>query len=99
MGIITSMTMIGPLLLDIARDLRLPLGQASVLAVVSAGSPARSSPLFRPLSPPVRRRPLVLVFLSGRWPLGPPAPLSPRLSAARVCPLLARPLESAAPPR
>jgi hypothetical protein len=41
-GIITSVTMIGPLLVDIVRDLRLPLGRISVLAVVSAVAQAPS---------------------------------------------------------
>src|SRR3989442_11082680 len=83
MGIITSMTMIGPLLLDIARDLRLPLGQASVLAVVSAVPQALSSPFAGLLADRFRRRPMIVLSLAGSGLLALVAPIDPRASPRR----------------
>ncbi len=45
-GIVTSVTMIGPLLVDISRDLGISLGQAGLLAA-AAGVPQA---LFSPFS-------------------------------------------------
>src|SRR5438093_596755 len=84
MGIITSMTMIGPLLLDIARDLRLPLGQASVLAVVSAVPQALSSPFAGLLADRFGRRPMIVLSLTGSGLLALAASIAPSFATLVV---------------
>src|SRR5947208_3125390 len=97
MGIITSMTMIGPLLLDIARDLRLPLGQASVLAVVSAVPQALSSPFAGLLADRFGRRPMIVLSLTGSGLLALAASIAPSFATLGVSRFVAGLVTSAAP--
>jgi len=97
MGIITSMTMIGPLLLDIARDLRLPLGQASVLAVVSAVPQALSSPFAGLLADRFGRRPMIVLSLTGSGLLALAASIAPSFATLVVIRFVAGLVNSVAP--
>src|SRR5206468_4475020 len=97
MGIITSMTMIGPLLLDIARDLRLPLGQASVLAVVSAVPQALSSPFAGLLADRFGRRPMIVLSLTGSGLLDLAASIAPSFATLVVIRFVAALVNSVAP--
>src|SRR3989441_493811 len=97
MGIITSMTMIGPLLLDIARDLRLPLGQASVLAVVSAVPQALSSPLAGLVADRFGRRPMIVLSLTGSGLLALVAAIAPSFATLVVIRFVAGLVNSVAP--
>ena len=76
-GIITSVTMIGPLLVDVARDLRIPLGLAGLLAVVSAAPQAISSPFAGLLADRFGRRPMIVLSLASSGLLALVASVAP----------------------
>ena len=76
-GIVTSVTMIGPLLLDISRDLGISLGQAGLLAAAAAVPQALGSPFSGLLSDRFGRRPLIVLALGGVGLLGFAAALAP----------------------
>jgi DHA1 family inner membrane transport protein len=76
-GIVTSVTMIGPLLLDISRDLEISLGQAGLLAAAAAVPQALGSPFSGLLSDRFGRRPLIVLALGGVGLLGFAAALAP----------------------
>jgi len=97
MGIITSVTMIGPLLVDVARDLRLPLGQASVLAVVSAIPQALSSPFAGLLADRFGRRPMIVLSLAGSGLLALVAAIAPSFATLVVIRFVAGLVNSVAP--
>lgn len=63
-GIVTSVTMIGPLLLDISRDLGISLGQAGLLAAATAVPQALGSPFAGVLSDRLGRRPMIVLSLA-----------------------------------
>jgi predicted MFS family arabinose efflux permease len=60
-GIVTSVTMIGPLLLDLSRELGVSLGMAGLLAAASAVPQALGSPLAGLLSDRLGRRPMIVL--------------------------------------
>jgi YNFM family putative membrane transporter len=64
-GLFTSVSMIGPLLLDIAREFDVSLGQAGLLATVTAVPWALASPFAGVVSDRLGRRPLVVLALGG----------------------------------
>jgi predicted MFS family arabinose efflux permease len=97
MGIITSVTMIGPLLVDIARDLRLPLGRVSVLAVVSAVPQALSSPFAGLLADRFGRRPMIVLSLASSGLLALIASVAPSFAMLVVIRLVAGLVNSVAP--
>src|SRR5260370_18410592 len=76
-GIVTSVTMIGPLLVDISRDLGVSLGQAGLLAAAAGVPQALFSPFSGLLSDRLGRKPMLLpavvrlALLTGRAPLAP----------------------------
>src|SRR5436309_13001600 len=57
--------MIGPLLLDLSRELGVPLGQAGLLAAVMALPWALGAPFTGLLSDRLGRRPLIVMALAG----------------------------------
>jgi DHA1 family inner membrane transport protein len=61
----TAITMLGPLLVDLARDLDVPLGQAGLLAAVTALPWALGAPFTGLLSDRLGRRPLIVLALVG----------------------------------
>jgi DHA1 family inner membrane transport protein len=64
-GFATSVTMLGPLLVDLSRDLDVSLGQAGLLAAAMAVSWAVAAPFAGVLSDRLGRRPLIVLALGG----------------------------------
>jgi DHA1 family inner membrane transport protein len=64
-GIVTSTTMLGPLLLDLSRDFGVSLGQAGLLATVMAVPWALGSPFAGVMSDRLGRRPLIVLAYGG----------------------------------
>jgi predicted MFS family arabinose efflux permease len=64
-GFATSVTMLGPLLVDLSRDLDVSLGQAGLLAAAMAATWALAAPFAGVLSDRFGRRPLIVLALSG----------------------------------
>jgi predicted MFS family arabinose efflux permease len=65
LGFVTAITMIGPLLLDLSRELGVPLGQAGLLAAVMSLPWALGAPFTGLLSDRLGRRPLIVLALAG----------------------------------
>jgi MFS family permease len=65
LGFATATTMIGPLLVDLSRELDVPLGQAGVLAAVTSLPWALGAPFTGLLSDRLGRRPLIVLALGG----------------------------------
>jgi DHA1 family inner membrane transport protein len=63
-GIVTWMTMLGPLLVDLSRDLGVSLGQAGLLVTVTAVPQALSSPVAGLLADRLGRRPMIVLALA-----------------------------------
>ena len=63
-GIVTSITMIGPLLVDISRDLGVSVGRAGLLAAATALPQALAAPVSGLLSDRLGRRPLIVFSLA-----------------------------------
>src|SRR2546428_553845 len=97
MGIITSVTMIGPLLVDVARDLRIPLGQAGLLAVVSAAPQAISSPFAGLLADRFGRRPMIVLSLASSGLLALVASVAPGFATLVLIRFVAGLVNSLAP--
>src|SRR5919199_2117165 len=64
-GFVTAITMVGPLLVDLSRDLGVPLGQAGLLAAAMSLPWALGAPLTGLLSDRLGRRPLMVLALAG----------------------------------
>ncbi|MDP8922067.1 MAG: MFS transporter [Chloroflexota bacterium] len=64
-GFATAVTMIGPLLVDLAQELDVTLSQAGLLAAAMAISWAASAPFAGLLSDRLGRRPLIVLALGG----------------------------------
>src|SRR4051794_2699313 len=64
-GFATSLTMLGPLLVDLSRELDVSLGQAGLLAAALAASWAVAAPFAGLLSDRFGRRPMIVLALSG----------------------------------
>jgi predicted MFS family arabinose efflux permease len=64
-GFATSVTMLGPLLVDLGHDLDVSLGQAGLLAAAMAVSWAVAAPFAGVLSDRIGRRPMIVLALSG----------------------------------
>jgi predicted MFS family arabinose efflux permease len=87
-GIVTSMTMLGPLLVDISRALGVPLGRAGLLAAAASTTMALSSPFAGLLSDRLGRRPMIVFSLAAMGLLQVAAALTPSFVAlviVRVC--------------
>lgn len=76
-GIVTSVTMIGPLLVDISRDLGISLGQAGLLAMAAAVPQALFSPFSGLLSDRLGRKPLIVLAFGSVGVLSFAAALAP----------------------
>jgi predicted MFS family arabinose efflux permease len=64
-AIVTSITMVGPLLVDISREFGISIGTAGALAAVSAATQALGSPFAGTISDRLGRRPLIVLSLTG----------------------------------
>lgn len=64
-GFATCVTMLGPLLVDLSRDLDVSLGQAGLLAAAMAVTWALAAPFAGVLSDRLGRRPLIVLALCG----------------------------------
>src|SRR5579859_824304 len=62
---VTAITMIGPLLLDLSRELGVPLGQAGLLAGAMALPWALGAPFTGLLSDRIGRKPMIVLALAG----------------------------------
>ena len=80
-GIVTSVTMIGPLLVDIAHDLGISLGQAGLLAAAAAVPQALGSPFAGLLSDRYGRRPMIVLAFGSVGVLGFAAAIAPTFLA------------------
>ncbi len=96
-GIVTSVTMIGPLLLDISRDLEISLGQAGLLAMAAAVPQALFSPFSGLLSDRLGRKPLIVLAFGSVWALSFAAALAPGFVALTAIRFAAGLLGSLAP--
>jgi predicted MFS family arabinose efflux permease len=65
LGFATAITMLGPLLVDLSRELDVPLGQAGLLAAVTSLPWALGAPFTGLLSDRLGRRPLIVLALAG----------------------------------
>ncbi|MBV9577036.1 MAG: MFS transporter [Chloroflexi bacterium] len=65
LGFVTALTMIAPLLLDLSRELGVPLGQAGLLAAMMSLPWALGAPFTGLLSDRLGRRPLIVLALAG----------------------------------
>jgi DHA1 family inner membrane transport protein len=83
-AIVTSVTMIGPLLVGIARDLDISLGEAGLLAAAAAVPQALGSPFAGLLSDRYGRRPMILLALGSVGVLGFAAAAAPTFLALAV---------------
>jgi predicted MFS family arabinose efflux permease len=64
-GFVTSVTMIGPLLVDLAREFQIPVGRAGLLATAMAVPWALGSPFAGFVSDRLGRRPMIVLALGG----------------------------------
>lgn len=64
-GIVTSVTMVGPLLVDIAREFNVSVGAAGLLAAAAAVPQALMSPFAGMVSDRIGRRPALVLSLAG----------------------------------
>lgn len=96
-GIVTSVTMIGPLLVDIARDLDVSLGQAGLLAAAAGVPQALFSPFSGLLSDRLGRKPMIVAAFASVAVLSVAAALAPGFVTLAVVRFLAGLLGSLAP--
>jgi MFS transporter, DHA1 family, inner membrane transport protein len=96
-GIVTSVTMLGPLLLDIARDLEISLGQAGLLAAAAGVPQALFSPFSGLLSDRLGRKPMIVTAFVSVALLSFAAALAPGFVALAVIRFVAGLLGSLAP--
>jgi predicted MFS family arabinose efflux permease len=76
-AIVTSITMVGPLLVDISREFGVSLGTAGLLAAAPAVTQALGSPFAGVLSDRLGRRPLIVLSLAGIGAMGLAAGVAP----------------------
>jgi predicted MFS family arabinose efflux permease len=96
-GIVTSVTMIGPLLVDISRDLGISLGQAGLLAMAAAVPQALFSPFSGLLSDRLGRKPMIVLAFGSVGALSFAAALAPGFVALAAVRFAAGLLGSLAP--
>jgi predicted MFS family arabinose efflux permease len=65
LGFLTAITMVAPLLLDLSREMGVPLGQAGLLAGAMSLPWALGAPFTGLLSDRLGRRPLIVLALAG----------------------------------
>jgi MFS transporter, DHA1 family, inner membrane transport protein len=88
-GFATTVTMLGPLLVDLSRELDVSLGQAGLLAAAMAVSWAAAAPFAGILSDRFGRRPLIVLALIGLGTVTLGAGLAPGFSVLLVMRVLA----------
>lgn len=88
-GFATCVTMLGPLLVDLGRDLDVSLGQAGLLAAAMAVSWALAAPFAGILSDRLGRRPMIVLALGGLGAVMIAAGLAPNYGTLLVTRALA----------
>ncbi len=88
-GFATCVTMLGPLLIDLGRDLDITLGQAGLLAAAMAVSWALAAPFAGILSDRLGRRPMIVLALGGLGAVTIGAGLAPDYGVLMVTRVLA----------
>jgi predicted MFS family arabinose efflux permease len=83
-GIVTWMTMLGPLLVDLSRDLGVSLGQAGLLATFTAVPQAVGSPFAGLLADRLGRRPMIILALTSMGTLALAASVAPSFAVLVV---------------
>ena len=96
-GIVTSVTMLGPLLVDISRDLDISLGQAGLLAAAAGVPQALFSPFSGLLSDRLGRKPMIVTAFVSVAVLSFAAALAPGFLALAAVRFAAGLLGSLAP--
>jgi DHA1 family inner membrane transport protein len=80
-GIVTSITMIGPLLVDLSREFGISVGRAGLLAAASAAPQALGSPFAGVISDRLGRRPMIVFALGSIGLLALAAAAAPTFGA------------------
>ncbi len=88
-GFATCVTMLGPLLVDLSRDLDISLGQAGLLAAAMAVSWALAAPFAGLISDRFGRRPMIVLALGGLGAVSIGAGLAPNYGVLLVLRVLA----------
>lgn len=88
-GFATCVTMLGPLLVDLSRELEISLGQAGLLAAAMAVTWALAAPFAGVLSDRFGRRPLIVLALLGLGTVTLGAGLAPNFGVLLVMRTLA----------
>jgi predicted MFS family arabinose efflux permease len=88
-GMVTSLTMVAPLLVDLSREFQISVGVAGLLAAASAVPQALASPFAGLLSDRVGRRPMVVAALTAVGALTMASALVPSFVALLFLRLLA----------
>ena len=88
-GMVTSLTMVAPLLVDLSREFRISVGTAGLLAAASAVPQALASPFAGLLSDRFGRRPMIVTALTAVGALTLAGAAAPSFMALLVLRLLA----------
>ena len=96
-GIVTSVTMVGALLVDIAREFGVSVGTAGLLAAATAAAQAAGSPFAGLMSDRLGRRPLIVMGLASMGAMGLAASVAPTFTLLVIARFVAGLLGAFAP--
>lgn len=96
-GIVTSVTMVGALLVDIAREFGVSVGTAGLLAAATASAQAAGSPFAGLMSDRLGRRPMIVLGLASMGAMGLAAAVAPTFATLAMARFVAGLLGAFAP--